>query len=64
MLSRLQIDLHNVLWGGGGTDDNDIFSSLTNLILAKIEDEDEKRDGEIYDFQTLSYESMMIYINE
>ena len=57
MLSRLQIDLHNVLWGGGGTDDNDIFSSLTNLILAKIEDEDEKRDGEIYDFQTLSYES-------
>ena len=57
MLNRLQVDLHNVLWGGGGTDDNDIFSSLTNLILAKIQDEDEKRDGEIYDFQTLSYES-------
>ncbi len=36
MLSQLQTDLHNVLWGGGGTDDNEVFASLTNLILAKI----------------------------
>ncbi|RGU95826.1 restriction endonuclease subunit M [Clostridium sp. AF15-17LB] len=55
-LERLQTDLHNVLWGGGGTDDNEVFSSLTNLILAKIQDEDEKEDGNIYDFQALTFE--------
>ncbi|MBQ5153292.1 N-6 DNA methylase [Macrococcoides caseolyticum] len=55
MLKRLENDLHNVLWGGGGTDDNEIFSSLTNLILAKIQDEDEKRNNEMYDFQSLSF---------
>lgn len=55
MLSQLQADLHNVLWGGGGTDDNEVFSSLTNLILAKIQDEDEKEDDDIYDFQSMTY---------
>lgn len=55
MLVQLQVDLHNVLWGGGGTDDNEVFSSLTNLILAKIQDEDEKEDGDTYDFQSLTY---------
>lgn len=55
-LSSIQKDLHNVLWGGGGTDDNEIFSSLVNLILAKIQDEGEKEDGEQYDFQSLTYE--------
>lgn len=56
MLKYLREDLHNVLWGGGGTDDNDIFSSLTNLILAKIQDEGETDFGEEYDFQTKSFE--------
>ncbi len=55
-LNRLQTDLHNVLWGGGGTDDNEVFSSLTNLILAKIQDEEEKEDGNTYDFQALTFE--------
>lgn len=55
LLTTLQVDLHNVLWGGGGTDDNDIFSSLTNLILAKIQDEHEKNDGEEYQFQSFSF---------
>lgn len=54
-LDRLQTDLHNVLWGGGGTDDNEVFASLTNLILAKIQDEDEKEDGDTYDFQSLAF---------
>ena len=54
LLNSLQSELHNVLWGGGGTDDNDVFSSLTNLILAKIQDENEKDTGEKYDFQCLS----------
>jgi Type I restriction-modification system methyltransferase subunit len=56
MLNQLQIDLHNVLWGGGGTDDNEVFASLTNLILAKIQDEDTTEDGETYKFQSLTYE--------
>ena len=54
-LDALRTNLHNVLWGGGGTDDNDIFSSLVNIILAKIQDESEKRDGEKYDFQIFSF---------
>ena len=56
MLEQLQKDLHNVLWGGGGTDDNEIFSSLTNLILTKIQDESEKEDGDTYDFQALTFD--------
>ena len=61
ILNRLQIDLHNVLWGGGGTDDNDVFSSLTNLILSKIQDEDEKRNGDEYDFQTKAFENQDVF---
>lgn len=54
-LESLRKNLHNVLWGGGGTDDNEVFSSLTNLILAKIQDESEKKKNEKYDFQIFSY---------
>ena len=54
-LDELRRKLHNVLWGGGGTDDNDVFSSLVNIILAKIQDESEKRDGEKYEFQSFSF---------
>lgn len=53
-LDSLQKNLHNVLWGGGGTDDNEVFASLTRLMLAKIQDENEKRNGEKYDFQIFS----------
>jgi len=55
-LDTLKTNLHNVLWGGGGTDDNDVFSSLTNIILAKIQDESEKDTGEKYDFQNFSFQ--------
>ena len=54
-LESLRKNLHNVLWGGGGTDDNEVFSSLTNLILAKIQDESEKKKDEKYDFQNFAY---------
>ncbi len=54
-LNSLRKNLHNVLWGGGGADDNDIFSSLVNIILAKIQDEDEKEKGEKYDFQIFTF---------
>lgn len=53
--SGIQKNLHNVLWGGGGTDDNEVFSSLVNIILAKIQDESEKEDNQKYDFQCFSY---------
>jgi len=56
--------LHNVLWGGGGTNDNEIFSSLTNIILAKIQDEGEKNNGEEYDFQVYQTEDGIIESEE
>lgn len=54
-IDSLRRNLHNVLWGGGGTDDNDVFSSLVNIILAKIQDESEKTDGEKYEFQSFQF---------
>lgn len=54
-LESLRKNLHNVLWGGGGTDDNEVFLSLTNLILAKIQDESEKKKNQKYDFQIFSF---------
>jgi type I restriction enzyme M protein len=54
-LNSIRKNLHNVLWGGGGTDDNDVFSSLVNIILAKIQDESEKKKGEKYDFQIFAF---------
>ncbi|MCA9496555.1 MAG: N-6 DNA methylase, partial [Nanoarchaeota archaeon] len=54
-LNALRTNLHDVLWGGGGTDDNEIFSSLVNIILAKIEDESDKTNGQEYEFQVYSY---------
>lgn len=56
-LEGLGRNLHNVLWGGGGTNDSEIFYSLVNIILAKIQDEYEKEDGQEYDFQIYQYGS-------
>ncbi|MBX8935418.1 N-6 DNA methylase [Enterococcus gilvus] len=53
-IDGIRSNLHNVLWGGGGTDDNEVFSSLVNIILAKIQDESEKNTGEKYGFQILT----------
>jgi type I restriction enzyme M protein len=50
-LSALQENLHNVLWGGGGTDDREIFSSLVRIILTKIYDETITEENEEYKFQ-------------
>jgi len=54
-IENLGKNLHNVLWGGGGTTDSEIFYSLVNIILAKIQDEYEKEDGQDYDFQVYQY---------
>ena len=53
-INGLAQNLHNYLWGGGGTSDTEIFYSLVNTILSKIQDESEKEDGQKYDFQILS----------
>lgn len=55
-INTLSVKLHNVLWGGGSSSDNDIFTSLTNIILAKIEDEDNTGDGEVYKFQSMAFD--------
>lgn len=54
-IEGLARNLHDVLWGGGGINDSEIFYSLVNIILAKIQDEYEKEDGEEYDFQVYQY---------
>lgn len=54
-ITGLGRNLHNVLWGGGGTNDSEIFYSLVNIILAKIQDEYEKEEGQEYDFQVYQY---------
>lgn len=55
-LENLRNNLHNVLWWGWWIDDNEVFSSLVNIILAKIQDESEKEIWEKYDFQCFAYE--------
>jgi type I restriction enzyme M protein len=54
-IENLGRNLHNVLWGGGGTNDSEIFYSLVNIILAKLQDEYDKDYGEEYDFQIYQY---------
>ena len=54
-LNNVQKNLHNVLWGGGGTGDTDIFYALVKLILAKLYDEQNTSDKEEYKFQIFSY---------
>lgn len=49
---KLANDLHDVIWDGGGTNNNDVFAVITRLFLCKIYDEKETRPGEEYTFQT------------
>ncbi len=49
--SRLRNELHDVIWGGGGTNNNEVFVLITRLILAKIYDEKETDPGSAYAFQ-------------
>ena len=51
----LSRNLHNVLWGGGGTTDTEVFNSLVNIILAKIQDEDEKEKGSAIRFSDFRF---------
>jgi len=50
-LEKLRKKLHDTLWSGGKRGDNKIFFNLVKLVLAKVYDEKETQDGEIYKFQ-------------
>lgn len=57
-ISKLTTRLHNFLWTGGGTTDNDIFNSLVNIILAKIQDEYDTQEGQEFKFQIIQYDGI------
>jgi type I restriction enzyme M protein len=56
-IESLGRNLHNVLWGGGGTNDSEIFYSLINILLAKLQDENERENKQEYHFQVYQYGS-------
>lgn len=51
LFNRLQNEIHDVIWGGGGTNNNEVFVYITKLILCKIFDEKETEPGKQYRFQ-------------
>jgi type I restriction enzyme M protein len=57
LFNRLQAELHDVIWGGGGTNNNEVFVYITKLILAKIYDERNTREGDSYEFQRFASET-------
>ncbi|MCY4375155.1 MAG: N-6 DNA methylase [Spirochaetaceae bacterium] len=56
VFSRLREELHDVIWGGGGTNNNETFTYIVKLILCKIYDEQETPPGNHYQFQRLGDE--------
>lgn len=62
-LEKIRKKLHDTLWAGGKKTSNNIFFNLVKLILAKIYDEKETKEGDIYKFQ-ISYKSKDNYIEE
>lgn len=49
--ARIRNEIHDVIWGGGGTNNNDVFIYIVKLILCKIYDELETAPGAEYRFQ-------------
>jgi type I restriction-modification system DNA methylase subunit len=49
--NRIRHEIHDVIWGGGGTNNNDVFIYITKLILCKIFDELETLPNSDYEFQ-------------
>lgn len=50
-LNRIRAEIHDVIWGGGGTNNNEVFINIVRLILCKIYDEKETSPREVYRFQ-------------
>ena len=53
VFSRLREELHDVIWGGGGTNSNEVFAYIVKLILCKIYDETDTPPNSRFDFQRL-----------
>ena len=53
VFSRLREEIHDVIWGGGGTNNNEVFTYIVKLILCKIYDEKETVPGGEFRFQRL-----------
>jgi type I restriction-modification system DNA methylase subunit len=51
--NRLRTEIHDVIWGGGGTNNNEVFILIVRLILCKIFDEKETLPKQEYRFQRL-----------
>ena len=56
VFSRLREEIHDVIWGGGGTNNNEVFTYIVKLILCKIYDEKETVPNGQYQFQRLGDE--------
>ena len=56
VFSRLREEIHNVIWGGGGTNNNEVFTYIVKLILCKIYDEKETVPDGQFQFQRLGDE--------
>ena len=56
VFSRLREEIHDVIWGGGGTNNNEVFTFVVKLILCKIYDEKETVPNGQFRFQRLGDE--------
>ena len=57
---RLRKELHDVIWGGGGTNNNDVFVILIRLFLCRVYDELETPPNLKYRFQRTAYENGLV----
>lgn len=57
---RLRKELHDIIWGGGGTNNNDVFVILIRLFLCRIYDELEAAPNATYRFQRAAYENGLV----
>ena len=53
VFNRLREEFHNVIWAGGGTNNNEVFTYIVKLLLCKIYDEKETSPKHEYQFQRL-----------
>ena len=49
--AALQGQIHDVIWGGGGTASNEVFAYVSRLLLCKIYDEKEAKPNQDFRFQ-------------
>ena len=53
VFNRLREEFHDVIWAGGGTNNNEVFTYIVKLLLCKIYDEKEAKPKDEYKFQRL-----------